>query len=129
SHKYCNYSVTKTKEKANEIQKELVQQFGNDVANDLSIKMDGCPHACAQHWMADIGLQGTITRTEDGNKAEAYQLSVGGGTGSEASIGHILLRKVHTDEVTETIARLIEAWLEERRAYEATATPDDALFT
>src|SRR5699024_1532995 len=99
----------KTKEKADEIEHALVDRFGEDVANDLSIKMDGCPHACAQHWMGDIGLQGTITRTKDGDKIEAYQLSVGGGTGSEASIGHILLRKVATNEVIETIGRLVEA--------------------
>jgi ferredoxin-nitrite reductase len=118
SHKYCNYSVAKTKEKADEIERKLVRRFGDDIADGLSIKMDGCPHACAQHWMADIGLQGTITRTEDGEKIEAYQLSVGGGTGSEASIGNILLRKVPTHETTDTIARLVEAWLEERLIYE-----------
>src|SRR5699024_8793457 len=55
-----------------------------------------------------------------------YQLSVGGGTGSEASIGHILLRKVATNEVIETIGRLVEAWLEERRAYEAKTKGDDS---
>ncbi len=118
SHKYCNYSVAKTKEKADEIQRELVRRFGDNIAHGLSIKMDGCSHACAQHWMADIGLQGTITRAEDGEKIEAYQLSVGGGTGSEASIGTVLLRRVPTHEITDTIARLIVAWLEERDTYE-----------
>lgn len=125
SHKYCNYSVAKTKEKADEIQKELVRRFGKDIEEGISIKMDGCPHACAQHWMADIGLQGTITRTEDGKKVEAYQVTVGGGTGSEVSIGSILLRKVSTFEITETIARLVEAWLEERRIHEAKQTAND----
>jgi ferredoxin-nitrite reductase len=125
SHKYCNYSVAKTKEKADEIEKELVARFGDDIADGFSIKMDGCPHACAQHWMADIGLQGTITRTEDGEKIEAYQLSIGGGTGSEVSIGHILLPKVPTHEVTDTIARLVEAWLEERRAREKKNAEND----
>lgn len=126
SHKYCNYSVAKTKEKADEIQEKLVARFGKDVANGLSIKMDGCPHACAQHWMGDIGLQGSMTRTEDGDKIEAYQLSVGGGTGSEASIGELLSRKIPTHEVTDTIARLIEVWLEERRIHEEQHTGNDS---
>ncbi len=126
SHKYCNYSVAKTKEKADEIQRELVARFGDDIADGLSIKMDGCPHASAQHWMADIGLQGTITRTEDGEKIEAYQLSVGGGTGNEAAIGNILLRKVATHEITDTIARLVEAWLEERRLHEKRDAENDS---
>ncbi|HLR32237.1 MAG TPA: hypothetical protein VK074_07095, partial [Fodinibius sp.] len=117
SHKYCNYSVAKTKDKAHEIQKELDRRFGAAIEEGLSIKMDGCPHACAQHWMGDIGLQGTITRTEDGEKIEAYQVTLGGGTGSEASIGRTLLRKVSTNEITDTVARLVEAWLE-RQAQE-----------
>ncbi len=55
---HCNYAVTPTKTKLATIIERLVNQFGNDVAG-LKLNLDGCPHACAQHWTGDIGLQGT----------------------------------------------------------------------
>lgn len=127
SHKYCNFSVAKTKSKAQEILEALDERFGADIEDELTIKVDGCPHACAQHWMGNIGLQGTTTRSEDGDKIEAYDITLRGGIGSEAAIGKPLLRKVPTEEVIETLARLVEAWLEAREQHEADPATDGTL--
>ena len=47
------------------------------------VNVDGCPHACAQHWVADIGLQGTTLRErgDAGEKLEAYEIYLRGALG------------------------------------------------
>ena len=37
------------------------RRFGEAVEG-LRLNLDGCPHACAHHWIGDIGLQGTTLR-------------------------------------------------------------------
>ncbi len=39
---------------------------------DLRLHLDGCPHACAQHWVGDLGFQGTTARDEA--TAQAYDI-------------------------------------------------------
>ncbi|MFB6346406.1 MAG: MoaD/ThiS family protein [bacterium] len=114
SHKYCNFSVARTKDKAQEILEDLVEEFGEDIEEGLTIKMDGCPNACGQHWMGHIGLQGTTARSESGDKIDAYDVTLGGGTGSEVNIGDVLFRKIPTAEVNDVIHRLVKAWVGKR---------------
>ncbi|MFN8232059.1 MAG: MoaD/ThiS family protein [Actinomycetota bacterium] len=115
SHRFCNYSVAETKEKLQEVLARLVSRFGSEAFDELTIHMDGCPHACAQHWIGQIGLQGTTAPSPAGaGRIEAYDLAVGGGLGRDAAIGRPLLRRIPTDDLEPTLARLIEAWLAER---------------
>ena len=115
SHRFCNYSVAETKGKLQEILEELDRRFGEEVQG-LRIFMDGCPHACAHHWVGDIGLQGTTARSDDGEKVEAYDITMRGGLGPNPAIGRPILRRVPAEETTAAIVRLVEAWLTERRA-------------
>ena len=113
SHQFCNYSVAPTKEKLADILRVLEERFG-DALGDLSIFIDGCPHACAHHWVGDIGLQGTTTTGPNGEKVEAYDITLRGGWGPRAAIGVPLLRRVPHDQVIPALVRLIDAWLAER---------------
>ncbi len=115
SHKFCNYSVAETKGKLEEVLDELTGSYGAEAIGDLAIHMDGCPHACAQHWIGEIGLQGTTTRVEGSDeRIEAYDLTVGGGLGTRTAIGRRLMRRVPTDEINTVMDRLVGAWLTER---------------
>lgn len=115
SHRFCNYSVAETKGKLDVLLGRLTQRFGAEKIGDLAIHMDGCPHACAQHWVGEIGLQGTTTRKEGAEeRIEAYDLTVGGGLGTRTAIGRQLIRRVPTDEIDDIIERLVGAWLDER---------------
>jgi len=114
SHQFCNYSVAETKEKLDEIIAELEAHFGDEV-QDLTIYMDGCPHACAHHWVGDIGLQGTRTAGPNGTKIEAYDVTLRGGLGVHAAIGRPILRRIPSEEISQAIVRLVGAWLQERR--------------
>jgi len=115
SHRFCNYSVAETKEKLDEVLGQLEARFGPEAFGELTIHMDGCPHACAQHWIGQIGLQGTTAPSpEGGARIEAYDLTVGGGLGRDAAIGRPLLRRIPTHDLEPALGRLIEAWLAER---------------
>ena len=112
SHRFCNYSVAETKGKLEEILDHLSARYGHDPIGDLAIHMDGCPHACAQHWVGEIGLQGTTTRVDGSEeRVEAYDLTVGGGLGTRTAIGRRLLRRVPTDDVVEVVDNLVGGWL------------------
>ncbi len=110
---HCNYAVTPTKEKLATIIARLVEQFGSGVA-DLKVNLDGCPHACAQHWTGDIGLQGTTGRGPNGQPLEAFDVILRGGLGRDAAIGRPLLRRVPSARVEDTVARLFAGYLAQR---------------
>jgi len=129
---HCNYAVTPTKEKLATIIARLVEQFGSAVA-DLKVNLDGCPHACAQHWTGDIGLQGTTGRGPNGHPLEAFDVILRGGLGRDAAIGKPLLRRVPSARVEDTVARLFAGYLAQRLPGESFAKfcvrmPDDALI-
>jgi sulfite reductase beta subunit-like hemoprotein len=111
----CNFAVAETKSKLKEIVLRLEDRFGRDVEG-LKIGVDGCPHACAHHWVTDIGLQGTTARGEEagGEKLEAYEIYLRGGLGEQAEIGRPLLRRVPTAEAPVYVERLVAAYLAER---------------
>ncbi|MGH8933789.1 MAG: MoaD/ThiS family protein [Egibacteraceae bacterium] len=116
SHRFCNYSVAETKGKLEEILAAFEANFGEQVA-DLGVFMDGCPHACAHHWVGDIGLQGTTTTDPvTGLRVEAYDVTLRGGLGQNAAIGKPLMRRVPTDKITGVLLQLVGAWLAEKSA-------------
>ena len=64
---HCNFSVTETKTRLDTLIQALEERFGDEIA-ELRLHLDGCPHACAQHWVGDLGFQGTTVRDEAGKR-------------------------------------------------------------
>lgn len=112
---FCNYTVAETKGRLQQIVEHLEQTFGQEAAG-LRINLDGCPHACAHHWIGDIGLQGTTLRerTASGERIQGYDLFLRGGLGRDAAIGRPILKRVPGSEVHLVIERLFRAYLEKR---------------
>ncbi|HUY19624.1 MAG TPA: nitrite/sulfite reductase [Candidatus Binataceae bacterium] len=110
---HCNFAVTPTKSKLETVVARLVAEFGDAVAG-LKLNLDGCPHACAQHWTGDIGLQGTTARGAAGEPLKAFDIILRGGLGRDAAIGKPLLRRVPSAAVEEHVARLFGGYLERR---------------
>jgi sulfite reductase beta subunit-like hemoprotein len=111
---HCNFSVTETKTRLDALVQHLEGRFGEDVAG-LKLHLDGCPHACAHHWVADIGFQGTTVRDEQGRRQQAYDVFLRGGLGRRAAIARPVFRRVPTEELDDTVDRLISGWLTERK--------------
>jgi sulfite reductase (ferredoxin) len=110
---HCNFSVTETKQRLGRLIEHLEARFG-DAISSLGLQLDGCPHACAQHWIADLGFQGTTARDADGRRVQAYDIFVRGGLGPDAQIGKALFRRVPSEELDAAVAGLIQGWLDGR---------------
>ncbi len=111
---HCNFAVTPTKSKLATVVARLAADFG-DAVGGLKLNLDGCPHACAQHWTGDIGLQGTTARGPAGEPLEAFDIILRGGLGRDAAIGKPVLRRVPSAEVEDQVARLFGAYLTRRQ--------------
>ena len=110
---HCNFSVTETKQRLGRLIEHLEARFG-DAIGSLGLQLDGCPHACAQHWIADLGFQGTTARDADGKRVQAYDIFVRGGLAPDAQIGKALFRRVPSEELDAAVAGLIQGWLDGR---------------
>jgi sulfite reductase beta subunit-like hemoprotein len=110
---HCNFSVAETKTRLDRLIVGLEGRFGTQIA-DLRLHLDGCPHACAQHWVGDLGFQGTTSRDEGGVRRQAYDIFVRGSLGPEPEIGRSLFRRVPTDELDVAVEGLIGGWLDRR---------------
>ena len=117
---HCSYSVVSTKPKLAAIIERLTTQFGDKVGA-LKLNLDGCPHACGQHWTGDIGLQGTTARGPKGEPMEAFDIILRGGLGPDAAIGKPLLRRVPSAQVEDYVARLVAGYLESHQPQESFA--------
>jgi ferredoxin-nitrite reductase len=110
---HCNFAVTETKGRLQAILAHLEERWG-DRLGGFRVNLDGCPHACALHWVGDVGLMGTTAREAvDGDK-RAFDLFLRGGSGPLAAIGRPLVRRVPFPRVEDTLDRLIQAWLDGR---------------
>jgi sulfite reductase beta subunit-like hemoprotein len=111
----CNYAVAETKVKLDEILVHVEGEFGREVDNVI-VNVDGCPHACAQHWVADIGLQGSTLRERggEGQKLEAYEIYLRGTVWGDGAIGRPIIRRVPEAEAKFHVARLLRGYLDKR---------------
>jgi ferredoxin-nitrite reductase len=110
---HCNFSVTETKTRMDQLVTVLEQGFGAAV-DGLRLHLDGCPHACAQHWVGDLGFQGTTVRDATGQRRQAYDIFIRGGLDRPAAIGRPLFRRVPTEELDAAVVGLVGGWLELR---------------
>lgn len=110
---HCNFSVTETKSRLGRLVEHLEARFG-EAAGELRLHLDGCPHACAQHWVGDLGFQGTTARDAQGARHQAYDIFVRGGLGPDAAIGQPLFRRVPSDDLDTAVEGLVGGWLRDR---------------
>jgi sulfite reductase beta subunit-like hemoprotein len=110
---HCNFSVAETKTRLGRLIERLEERFDTQIA-DLRLHLDGCPHACAQHWVGDLGFQGTTARDEGGVRRQAYDIFVRGSLGPSPEVGRPLFRRVPTDELDTAVEGLIAGWLDRR---------------
>ncbi|HEV7134989.1 MAG TPA: hypothetical protein VGN27_14775, partial [Gaiellaceae bacterium] len=80
----------------------------------LRLHLDGCPHACAQHWVGDLGFQATTGKDADGNRIPAYDVFVRGSLGPLPQVGGSLFRRVASDDLEQAVEGLIRGWLAQR---------------
>jgi sulfite reductase (NADPH) hemoprotein beta-component len=75
----------------------------------IEIKMSGCMNACGHHHIGHIGILGV-----DKHGKEWYQITIGGSASGPATLGEVIGPSVPKEQVSETIARLLEVYVRER---------------
>jgi ferredoxin-nitrite reductase len=110
---HCNFSVGETKERLRLLVAHLERTFGDEIA-ELRLHLDGCPHACAQHWVGDLGFQATTGKDADGDRISAYDIFVRGSLGPSPQVGASLFRRVASAQLEEAVEGLVRGWLDGR---------------
>ncbi len=91
----------------------LQERFDNlDYLYDLGeidLNISGCMNACGHHHIGHIGILGV-----DKKGAEYYQVSLGGQSGPEATIGKILGPSFARDDMTDIIEKILSIYVELR---------------
>jgi sulfite reductase (NADPH) hemoprotein beta-component len=80
---------------------------------EIDLKMSGCMNACGHHHVGNIGILGV-----DKGGEEWYQITIGGAAGADASLGTVIGPSVPKAHVPETLARLLEVYIERREPEE-----------
>lgn len=76
---------------------------------DISVNISGCMNACAHHHVGNIGILGV-----DKHGVEYYQITLGGSSANDASLGKVLGPSVAKDKVAETIERILQVYIDQR---------------
>lgn len=76
---------------------------------DIDLNISGCMNACGHHHVGHIGILGV-----DKKGAEFYQVSLGGSSGRNASLGQILGPSFAQDVMPDVIEKVIAVYVEQR---------------
>ena len=98
--------------------RHLEARFGDALAG-LKLNLDGCPHACAHHWVGDLGFQGSTVRNEEGVRRQAYDLLLRGGLGPDAAIARPVFRRIPAEDLADAVTGLLDGWLRQREGGES----------
>lgn len=117
---YCNLAMSRSMGVATEIRKHFLAMNGDvEKLGRLRIKISGCPNACGQHQLGDIGLTGQTIKGKDGNHHPHYSMLLGGSGGEEtARLGARVSGRFPAEDVPRAIAALARYFQEQRLADE-----------
>jgi sulfite reductase (NADPH) hemoprotein beta-component len=75
----------------------------------LDLNISGCMNACGHHHVGHIGILGVDKKGE-----EYYQVSLGGNSTDDASLGKILGPSFFREDVPEVIDKVLQVYVEQR---------------
>jgi sulfite reductase (ferredoxin) len=107
---FCKLAITETKSYARWLVEELDKRLPG-FEQQLRLNITGCPNACGQHWVADLGLEGKKIKQE-GRILDAYYFCVGGAVGKHQAIARPVGYRCPADEVPDAIERLLTHYRE-----------------
>lgn len=113
---FCNLALVETKKTALRIAEYLDQTV--KMETPLRIHVNGCPNACGQAPIADIGLRGTVGKL-NGETIEKFEVSLGGKLGENARFAVPLQGTVPADRVHEVIRSVVEVFQNQKLSQES----------
>jgi nitrite reductase (NADH) large subunit len=107
---YCPLAVTHAMTMGEEIALATAHLRDDPRFADFRVHVSGCPHSCAKHQVADVGLAGALTDV-DGAKVEAFALYLGGNA-RERILGTTYPKKIPRTLVVPVIHALVATYEE-----------------
>ncbi len=118
---FCGLAKVHTKDRAAEIAKFLdANVTRNGHGEDLRVHFAGCSSSCAQHQIADIGIEGVLKKV-DGEFVEAMDIRIGGHLGAEPKFGDVVVKKIPHWDLNETLLRILDLYEAEHSGEETFA--------
>ena len=106
---YCNLANTRSIPVAQRIQNRFADAGYQQEIGELKIKISGCINACGHHHVGHIGILGVDKKGE-----EFYQITLGGSAAEDAAVGDIVGRGLSTDEVVDSVEKLVSFYMKSR---------------
>jgi sulfite reductase beta subunit-like hemoprotein len=110
----CNLALTKSMNLGAALA-DLVRDYTDAQVRQLAIRISGCPNACGQHWIGDIGFYGNA-RKIDGKEVPYYLMLLGGGYDTEGIIRFgVAVQSIPARLAPEAVRRVLNHYLADRR--------------
>ncbi len=101
---YCGFALIPTKGKAQEVLEQLEQRV--ELPHAVRMHWTGCPNACGQPFMGQIGLMGAKAR-KDGEMVEAAKIFLGGSMGAEPKLAELHGQAVPLSDLPDVLEALL----------------------
>lgn len=120
---YCNLAMSRSMGVATAIREHFVAMNGDvEKLGTLRIRISGCPNACGQHQVGDIGLTGQSTKGKDGKYTPHYSMLLGGVCGEDESrLGGRVGGRFVAEDVPRAVAAVARYFQENRQGQESFA--------
>jgi len=105
----CSLANARTINIAEEIQQRFDDLDYQYDLGELKLGMSGCINACAHHHVSHIGILGVDRKGEN-----YYQITLGGSSREDASIGKIIGKSIAADKIVDAIGVLLKTFVENR---------------
>ena len=103
---YCSLANAKSIPVAEALQRQLEDYDYLHDLGELDLNISGCMNACGHHHVGHIGILGV-----DKKGREYYQVSIGGHSGADASLGQIMGPSFSRAEVPNVINDILDVYL------------------
>ena len=106
---YCNLANARSIPVANDINQHFLDVDRLALVGDLTVNISGCMNACGHHHVGNIGILGVDKRGK-----EFFQLTLGGSSDENSSLGDRLGPGLPQEDVPAAIEAIVGCYLELR---------------
>jgi len=106
---YCNLANARSIPIAQRLGRHFSDPSRLDEIGPLRLNISGCINACGHHHVGHIGILGV-----DKHGEEFYQVTLGGSSSDDASIGKIVGPAFSSDQIVNAIDTVVETYLKNR---------------
>ncbi|MCP9776546.1 MULTISPECIES: ferredoxin--nitrite reductase [unclassified Cyanobium] len=101
---YCSFALIPTKGVAQQVLEDLERRI--ELPEAVRMHWTGCPNACGQPYMGQIGLMGAKAR-KDGQMVEAAKIFLGGSMGAEPKLAELHEKGVPLSDLADVLELLL----------------------